>query len=203
MSENLDLPIAEINSTIVATTLAKVMADLEDESYWHQQADHRTQRITRQYGYDYFKLEEGDFSKMPIPSYLQLLGDKVSKALGEPRPDFSNVIVSLYQPGFSLEPHEDTNILMAEDKGYYFDDRVYGVVLQADPQGHLYFVYDETCEIPELDTPHILDVEESPGLCFCLQGKFRQRPYFHGVSQVANQRVSVTFRKVVLSDYPR
>ena len=50
--------------------------------------------------------------------------------------------------------------------------------------------------LPPLDAQHIYALDEKPGMVFCLQGQLRRAPYYHGVSRVANRRISLTFRVV-------
>jgi hypothetical protein len=42
----------------------------------------------------------------------------------------------------------------------------------------------------------MLELDETKGLGFLLTGKLRYKPYYHGVSKVKKQRISVTFRTV-------
>ena len=162
-----------------------------------RQDDGRTNRLTLQYGYDFFKLQDGDREFVDVPEVLVDLGEAILKAFGKPLDPFSNIIISEYKPGYSLEPHADTDVSKGEGKGYYFEEDVYGVILETDPTGHLYFIYDEKAESsPDLGQTPIFEMEEAPGICFCLNGDIRTAPYFHGVSEVSKSRISITYRRV-------
>ena len=154
----------------------------------------RTQRKTREYGYSFFQLEQGGREYTAIPEYLQGLGNAVCQALGKsPRP-FSNVIVSLYESGFHLEPHVDVDV--NQDYHFYFHEDVFGVILESDASGHLYITrHDDLDSLPPPGNP-VWELVEAPGVAFCLEGNLRHHPYFHGVTPVTHRRISVTFREV-------
>ena len=161
-----------------------------------EQDTERTHRGTREYGYHYFKLEEGDFSFSPLPGFLNDLGREVCLGLGHGTRDFTNVILSVYEEGFHLEPHIDTDFSDLPKKKYCYGEHVYGLILEADPTGRLYFIRDDVNLIPSLDLSPFYSVAEKPGGIFCLNGALRRTPYFHGVSKVSRRRISITFRTV-------
>jgi hypothetical protein len=187
-------PQGQISSEILSQFYPEIIEEVEKE--FSRQDTTRTHRDTREYGYSYFKMEEGDFSYTPPPAFLSLLGNEVCKALGHPPEEFTNIILSLYEEGFHLEPHIDTHA-GSNTSGYYYDENVYGIIIEADPTGHLYFVRDDVNPRPPLDLVPIYNLEETTGSIFCLQGDLRMPPYFHGVSRVSKRRVSITFRKVI------
>ena len=96
-----------------------------------------------------------------------------------------------------MEPHIDRHQSMGKD--YFFEDKVYGIIIEPDETGHLYFIKDETNRFPPLDSDPIYSLEEKRGTVFCLQGPYRKAPYFHGVSEVSKRRISITFRTVDFS----
>ena len=72
-----------------------------------------------------------------------------------------------------------------------------GFIIEPDPTGHLYFAkWEGKGMIPPLDIEPIYSLKEEAGAIFCLEGAFRQTPYFHAVSPVSNRRISITFRTV-------
>lgn len=203
--ETSPFPQGLLNPEIVDYFYPKIMKETENE-FAHQNS-RRTNRNTREYGYSYFKMEKGDFSYTPPPEFLKALGIEICLALGHPPREFTNIILSIYEEGFHLSPHIDTNSSDPHHKGYYFDENVYGIIIENDPTGHLYFIHDDVNSIPSLDSIPIYSLEEKPGTIFCLQESYRKAPYFHGVSKVSKQRISITFREVVFDssggDIPR
>jgi hypothetical protein len=160
------------------------------------QNDSRTYRDTRQYGFNFFKMLNGDFSYTAPPKFYQQLGAHICKALGHEPIEFTNIILSVYREGFHLEPHVDVNIKDLYDNApFYFSERVYGIVIESDPTGYLYFAkWEGVGLVPPMDIPPIYSLKEQIGTIFCLEGIFRQTPYFHAVSPVSNRRISITFR---------
>ncbi|MBS0648133.1 MAG: hypothetical protein JSS10_02775 [Verrucomicrobia bacterium] len=180
--------------------LSQFMADIAEEleQNFDHQNDPRTRRDTREYGYSFFKMLNGDFSYSQPPQFLQKLGTYICRSLGHDPVDFTNIILSCYEEGFHLEPHVDVNEKDLYGKApFYFSERVYGIIIEPDPTGHLYFVKWDHGLIPPLDLSPIYSLEESTGLVFCLEGDLRRSPYFHAVSPVSNKRISITFRTVV------
>jgi hypothetical protein len=188
-------PIAEIDPEILDYFYPMVMEEINKE-FAHQN-DSRTHRDTREYGYSFFQMENGDFNYTPPPEFLNALGNEICHAFGHPSKEFTNIILSFYDEGFHLKPHIDTNS-SSPHREYYFDEKVYGIIIEADPNGHLYFIRDDVNTIPPLDCDPIYSLDEKPGTIFCLQGLYRRAPYFHGVSKVSNRRISITFRKVII-----
>jgi hypothetical protein len=166
-----------------------------------------TNRQTLSFGYDYFKLNQNDRSFKDIPVSLQELCKHSVTAFRQEfalpsYKDFTNVIVSIYQEGYELEPHVDVSRLNMSTGGnpvdYYFGEHVIGVILQEDIQGKFYIVESKDDSKP-YNQPKILELNETKGLGFLLTGKLRYKPYYHGVSKVKSRRVSVTFRTVEFS----
>ncbi len=191
-------PQNQLDSEIVDYFYLQIMKELEMD--FAHQSDGRTHRDTREYGYSFFKMENGDFSYTAPPEFLQAFGNKICESLGHPHQEFNNIILSAYKEGFHLEPHFDINSSDPHEKGYYFDENVYGIIIEADATGHLYIVRDDVNLVPPLDLAPIYSIEEKRGTVFCLQGKYRRLPYFHGVSRVSRGRVSITFRKVIIDN---
>lgn len=164
------------------------------------QSDARTQRDTREYGFSFFNMMNKDFSYSPPPAFLQKLGALICLKLGHKPKEFTNIILSLYQKGFHLEPHIDVHAGHPDaiKNGFYFDEEVYGIIIEADESGHLYFIHYEGDERrPPADLPAVLHLKEKAGTIFCIQSPYRRAPFFHGVSNVSKQRISITFRTVV------
>ena len=188
-------PLGQLDPEILNEFYPQIMGEIEKE--FVLQNDRRALRSTREYGYSFFKMMNGDFTYCPPPEFLQELGRRVCQALSHPSREFTNIILSYYGEGFHLMPHVDTNPKDHPNKNYYFDEPVYGLILEPDSSGHLYFVYDEINTAPSPELPPILSLEEKPGMIFCLQGDYRKSPYYHGVSKVLNRRISITFRTVI------
>lgn len=167
----------------------------------HVQSDERTQRHTIQYGYNYFDLEAGGREYIEPPEFLVDVGHSILAAFSHDKPAFSNYILSFYQPGYHLEPHVDAGQSKGAIKSqdFYFEEGVYGLVLEADPTGQLYFVHYEGEGVPPLDLPLVYSLPEQSGLAYLLNGKARYVPYWHGVSEVTRRRISITFRHAVLT----
>lgn len=159
------------------------------------QLDSRTNRMTREFGYSYFKLEQGDHSYVEPPDFLQELGNQICIALEHPCRKFTNVIVSLYEKDYHLEPHIDVSLENATN-GFYFSEEVYGIIIEADETGHLYFISHCGEGPPPLNADPVFSIDEKPGMVFCLQGPLRNAPFHHAVSTVTNRRISITFREV-------
>jgi len=155
----------------------------------------RTQRKTREYGYSFFQMMNGNFTYAQPPEFLNELGKEVCKALGRPEIQFTNFILSLYEPGFHLEPHVDMDKSGFQNHGFCWGEEVFGVIIEPDVTGHLYYVkYEGDDSVPPLNLNHVYELEENAGTVFMMKGKFRHAPYNHGVSEVSRHRISVTFR---------
>ncbi|MCH9614014.1 MAG: hypothetical protein SP1CHLAM54_10230 [Chlamydiia bacterium] len=189
------IPTGVVSEEVLSALMGEV--ETEVEGAFCLQNDERTKRKTREFGYSFFKLEAGDHSFREIPACLMQLGNEVCRALGRAPEPFTNVILSVYGEGYHLEPHVDIDQAQCGASRYYFDECVYGVVLEADETGHLYFIKDDKHYIPPLDLEKIYEVDESKGAVYCLEGPYRHFPFHHGVTDVAKKRISVTFRKVV------
>lgn len=161
------------------------------------QNDQRTVRNTREYGYSFFKMEQGCFDFEAPPSFLIELGKAICRAFNHPEKEFTNIILSRYEEGFHLEPHVDvSDVYRCGEAPFYFDEEVYGLILEADETGHLYFVEWNEPGRPPLDLEPVYEVKEEKGTLFCLKGLSRNPPYYHGVSDVKKRRLSLTFRTV-------
>ncbi|MDN3506673.1 MAG: hypothetical protein P0S96_05545 [Simkaniaceae bacterium] len=189
------IPQSKVDSTVLSHYTPYIKEELKDELAL--QDDERTHRFTREYGYSFFKMAQGDFSFTPPPEFLQEIGALVCEALGHEPVEFTNIILSNYDEDFSLEPHVDINEEdNSKDFDFYFDERVYGIIIEPDLSGHLYFVKWEEGLVPPLNLEPIYSLSEEAGTVFCLQDELRKFPFFHGVSKVSNHRISITFRTV-------
>lgn len=189
-------PQGQLNSEILDHFYPMIMKEVEKE--FTIQDDKRTRRGTREYGYSFFKLEKCDFSYIPPPQFLSELGAYICQSLGHQPHEFTNIILSLYEEGFHLEPHIDAGYSYRYGNGFYFDDDVYGIIIEPDTSGQLYFIRHDENSLPAVNLAPSYVLEEKPGTIFCLQGTYRNAPYFHGVSTVSKRRISITFRKVVI-----
>ncbi len=192
---SLSIPKAKMDPRDLAVYLPFIQQELGGEL--SLQNDGRTKRRTIEYGYSFFRMEKGDYRFNRPPYFLEELGRDVCRALGREPKQFTNIILSQYGPGYSLEPHVDVG---KKDRypgaDFYFDEEVYGIVIQPDPTGHLFFVRWNGGLKPPLGLNPVYALKEEQGSVFCLQGPLRKTPYFHGVSRVAGERISVTFRTV-------
>jgi hypothetical protein len=172
------------------------MAEVNDE-FAHQN-DSRTRRDTRQYGLNFFKMLNNDFGYSPPPAFFQELGAHICKTLGHEPVEFTNIILSFYEKDFHLEPHVDVNAKdLYGNAPFYFGERVYGIVIEPDLTGHLYFAkWEGEGLVPPLDIEPVYELKEEVGTIFCLERDFRKTPYFHAVSPVSKRRISITFRTV-------
>lgn len=189
-------PIGTLDPQILDEFIPLIMEEVAGD--FSHQNDTRTHRDTRQYGFNFFKMLSGDFSYEPPPQFYQKLAAHICEALGHEPIEFTNIILSLYEKDFHLEPHVDVNIKnLYGNAPFYFGERVYGIIIEPDLTGHLYFAkWEEDGLVPPIDIEPTYTLIEQKGTIFCLEGDFRQTPYFHAVSSVSNHRISITFRTV-------
>jgi len=199
--ESNPFPIKTLDPQILAEFMPLIMREVAKE--FSHQNDHRTRRNTREYGLNYFKMLRGDFSYKTPPEFYQQLGAHICKEFGHNPIEFTNIILSVYEKDFYLEPHVDVSakdLYVRDIDGnapFYFGERVYGIVIEPDSNGHLYFVKWEGEDlVSPLGLTPIYSLKENTGTIICLEGDFRQTPYFHAVSPVSNHRISITFRTV-------
>lgn len=217
----IQIPVCSLEPALISSVSEKLKELFQNQHLFHSQKDERTIRDTIQYGYNFFKLEQGDLTYAPIPEFLHDLGNEILAAFGfENVLPFDNVIISVYESGYHLEPHEDTDIVresnnsinlnqhytdrMENRKEYAFAENIFGVVIVADGSGRFYILHDpsstnSTVSIEKAET--VFELNESPGVAFMLSGEARRRPFLHGVSEVCDRRVSVTFRHVLLDPH--
>ena len=200
------LPTALIDSQYIEKTIELLERYLHQEGEFHFQNTKNTKRETYTFGYSFFRMVEGDKTFVDIPPYLKNLCQKAIDALGESYhlglvSDYQNVIISIYQQGYFLEPHVDVDFSYQVAEGsptdFYFGENVIGIVLEADAEGHFYLVKVDSSEdrlSPTLLKP--VELKEQSGLAYLLTGEQRREPFFHGVTQVQKRRISVTFRTV-------
>jgi len=188
-------PVGILDPQVLDELMPQITEEIAKE--FSHQNDSRTRRDTRQYGFNFFKMLNGDFSYTPPPEVYQQLGAHLCKAFGHEPVEFTNIILSVYEKGFRLEPHVDVSAKTPyKDAPFYFGERVYGIVIEPDLTGHLYFAKWEGDGLAPLDMMPVYSINEQVGSIFCLEGAFREAPYFHGVSSVSNHRITLTFRTV-------
>lgn len=189
----------KLSPELLSKYLEPIYQELRGELAY--QDTERTHRATCEYGYSFFKMEQGDFTYTYPPAFLQELGEHICRALGDEPEPFTNIILSYYDKGFHLAPHVDVGYHNRYGEcQFYFGEKVYGIVIEADSKGSLYFVQWQKDLTPPLDLEPIYVLPEENGAIFCLKGQWRSIPYFHGVSLVANKRISITFRTVIRTD---
>lgn len=195
------LPVAQISTELVHQTLNKLT---NEPAILKQQKNALSQRKIQKFGYDYFTLVQGDSTYTTIPTYLIELSRACHDALALKHLDsnqYNNIIISYYEKNDMLEPHVDVEekcrVTGGKAVNFYFDEDVLGLILQPDKTGKLYLVKAESeivdkRQLQLQDPIYILD--ETAGTIYLLTGKARHRPYYHGVSKVSSQRISITFR---------
>lgn len=196
---SLMLPSIVLDPLITQTTLEWVRSHSLTTSMEHQDTRYTTRR-TVNFGYSYFKMMEGDKSFTPIPSPLvQCLSHAIRKLCSitpiayQNAEAYTNCIVSWYGPGYQLEPHIDVDV--ADGQGFGFGDEIIGIVLQSDPKGK--FFLQKADSLPQYDAINAHLIAEQNGTVFALKGTHRRAPWYHGVSPVQSERISLTFRTVI------
>jgi hypothetical protein len=94
---------------------------------------------------------------------LQELGDDISKALDRSYRVFNNIILSVYEEGFHLEPHIDINST-DHQTNFYFQEEIFGIVIEPDSTGHLYFIQKFINPIPPRENQNIIYHLKEPSL---------------------------------------
>lgn len=199
-----------LNSHIRPEQVKAALIQLEEAPYFLEQVDLQdsitTKRKTYSFGYNYFSLLENNRNFTHIPTYLQTLCQQCidsfpkEHALGNAQ-DYKNAIVSFYEPGYSLEPHYDVDVdqyTEGKDVDFYFGENIIGVVLVADHSGKLYFA-KAVDDSKRLESSKIFELNEQTGTTYLMTGKYRRKPYYHGVSKVDKLRISVSFRTIQFS----
>lgn len=171
-------PVGLLDSQTLGEFMPFIMAEIAAE--FSHQNDSRTRRDTRQYGFNFFKMLKGDFSYSAPPDFYQQLGELICIAFGHEPVEFTNVILSVYEKDFYLEPHVDVNIKNPYGEApFYFGERVYGIVIEPDATGHLYFAkWEGEGLVPPLDIPSIYSLNEQVGTIFALKDLLDKRPTF-------------------------
>lgn len=163
------------------------------------QSTAHTSRLTLNFGYSYDLLKKGDRRFVDLPAAFKAARDAAYRQLSAEMPDinaaedFNNCILSVYGAGDKLEPHVDA--VHREGRSFYFGDTVLGVVLIADRSGR-FFLQKDDLKRPEYNSREAFHLTEQAGSCFILNGENRKAPIYHGVSEVSEKRVSLTFRTV-------
>lgn len=200
----LSIPVKKLNAQAINNCNKWLESYLKTKPHQELQVTPYTNRKTISFGHDYFKLAENDRTFTEIPECLVKLCKGLVESFSEQYnlPDyekFTNVIISIYDKGYKLEPHVDVSHLnmAVGDKpvNFYFGEHVIGVILKADKVGHLYITQSLNNEKPHNQSP-ILELQETTGLGYLLTGQLRYKPFYHGVTSVKNLRISVTYRTV-------
>lgn len=192
LKNNIDVPQSQIEEAF-NTQARHRLATLFNHKGAQREHKKKTRRTSINCGWDFTKLKAGEKIWHEPPPVVTELYARVKISLeaathGLMLPDsFGNAIISRYSKGDKLQPHVDLNRALAEKKGLkgYFGEQIIGVSITADKTGNLFF------SSPEGD----IHLQESDGLCFVLQEDFRHT-YPHGITEVSQDRLSVTFRTV-------
>ncbi len=179
------------------------LEDIQGESIyrWADNEGNMT-RITINYGWDFVGMECGKFNFKELPTsiidiraklvdiYKNHLSDEITPQY------FDNIIVSVYKKGHFLDPHHDVDDSPNQSKKrtFSFAEPILGLILKADETGTFTFYHLDGDGKPNIEDTPVYQVSEQEGTTFLMQGASRHRPYFHGVTPVENERISVTFR---------
>jgi len=175
----------------------------------------RNTRLTINYGWNSFRSDDEKRHYIKPPEWLVKLGNRVKGKFADKVPEdakIDNYIISIYGKGDGLKPHFDfaKNNEPFEKQypcnqsrgGFYYEDCIFGLIVKADKKGgktadksgKLYWMYDNSGEHPKDDATKLFECEESPGMVYFFNGEIRNFPFFHGVSPVGEERISITFR---------
>ncbi len=201
MFDNQKIPVAQIDEEILRPAQIFLTSQFQHSASRGHHAEN-TSRNTLSYGYDFFRMRNNDFRPRPTPQILkdvcasavQKLEEVISRKLPSVSA-FNSCLVSLYERGGKLEPHVDTAKDFSRSK-FYFGDDIIGVVINADTSGKLYVQKQINGIRPVFDEARGWVVPEQDGCAALLTGRMRHYPYMHGVTEVAERRVSITFRTV-------
>lgn len=164
-------------------------------------------RTMYEFGYSFDAMRNGNNIFTPFPEIVESICvealARLSEATGEalpPAADFTNCIISHYKAGQSLPLHIDIGKEQTTQRGkqlgFYFGEQVIGIVLQADEKGNFFIQQAKDGKLPIYNAEEALPLPEEDGSIFILQGAGRFAPYYHGVTPVKNERISLTFRTV-------
>lgn len=164
----------------------------------HTWPDAKYYRETIDFGKVFPALEEGRVIERPIPPFVSEIRDRLFEVFqsrmheGDRAEDYDNCIITIYQSGDGIAPHIDRNLEWAnkrEERKYYFDESIIGLVIEPDSLQSLYF------ENPKVGEASRFYLDEKRGTAFLFQGPLRNE-WKHGLLPIAHRRVSMTFRKV-------
>ncbi len=200
---SLCLPHGQMNAAFVRAAHEAVLR-LVDGIEGGQQNTERTRRTTWEFGYQFHRLKFGGRQQQKFPPIIR---DVLSAALEVAKrasphtlpamADFNNCIISLYKEGDRLEPHIDVHagrpmaFRQRKTGGFYFGENILCVVLEADETGRLVLLPPRGGS--EAAPLNAMLLHEKDGSVFVLHGDARNL-WFHEVSPVKRQRLSLTFR---------
>lgn len=183
-------------------TLLENIHSLNQENM-HTWADAKYYRETIDFGKVFPALEEGHIIERPIPDFIaeirnqlfhifknQIKEDATAEA-------YDNCIITIYQSGNGIAPHVDRNFEWAsknEKRKYYFDDSIIGLIVKPDIVQSLYF------ENPNDEEQSRFYLKEKAGFAFMFQDSLRNE-WKHGLLPVTQERISMTFRRVMSKDH--
>lgn len=201
-----------IEGHFAAKALFIVQVDLPDtllenirslnEEIKHTWPDAKYYRETIDFGKVFSALEEGYIFERPIPDFIVEIRNKLFQIFKNQinedvtADDYDNCIITIYQSGNGIAPHIDRNFEWAstnENRKYYFDDSVIGLIVEPDITQSLYF------EDPKVGEKSRFYLEEKPGTAFLFQDSLRNE-WKHGLFPVERERISMSFRRVMVKD---
>jgi hypothetical protein len=182
-------------------TLIENIRSLNDEIK-HTWSDARYYRETIDFGKVFPALEEGYIIERPIPDFVAKIPNQLFQIFQNQMDenitadDYDNCIITIYQSGNGIAPHIDRNWEWAdkdENRKYYFGDSIIGLIVEPDVTQSLYF------EDPKIGEKSRFYLEEKPGTAFLFQDSLRNA-WKHGLLPVERERISMTFRRVMVKE---
>lgn len=127
-----------------------------------------------------------DHKAKPMPLIIKALQKKVAETLGKPDDYYNSVLINTLPKGVGIKPHTDAESIFLDDKG------------EIGSVGILSFGGKTVIDIIDVKTRKIVErVEVGDGDVYEMpEGKF-QNTYLHAVGPSKQNRISLTFRRVV------
>lgn len=201
VSDHLNVKSLFIVQVDLPETLLETIRSLNEEIK-HTWPNAKYYRETIDFGKVFPALEEGYMIERPIPDFIaeirnqlfQIFKNQINEDVTAD--EYDNCIITIYQSGNGIAPHIDRNFEWAsknENRKYYFGDSVMGLIVEPDMTQSLYF------EDPKIGEKSRFYLEEKPGTAFLFQDSLRNE-WKHGLLPVAQERISMTFRRVMVKE---
>ncbi|MBA2728025.1 MAG: hypothetical protein H0U49_07620 [Parachlamydiaceae bacterium] len=190
--------IAQIN---LPETLLENIRTLSEEIK-HSWPDAKYYRETIDFGKVFPALEEGSLFERPIPGFIGEIRDQLfehfKSQINEDisAESYDNCIISIYKFGNGIAPHIDRNFEWANkssNRKYYFGESIIGLIVEPDTLQNLFF------ENPTEGEKSRFYLDEKPGTAFMFQDSLRNE-WKHGLLPIERERISMTFRRVIVKD---